>query len=875
MSSTLLRLLLATILLALCRTLPINQKIRIAHPYANPDENRGNNEQFFEGDIVIEKERLAELYGEQIRPLQARRHIRSSTISSILLSRKKRNAEYYSYDLWYTRIIPYAFDNIFHVYPERMKLVEAAMVVLSNMTCLRFVKRTTERDYIFFRSTNSCNSKIGRMGGLQEIGMGYECLRPQGVILHEILHAAGLFHEQSRADRDSFVDVLWDNIVKEHFSNFEIRRNTEKDDVLLSLPYDYGSVMHYSNTTFITDHAARNHGITLRPKQDLPNGVVMGQREELSSLDQKKINTFYRCDIQACDALQDIPDHGNLLQSGTEVGATVAYVCDEGFTLIGAMYRVCRYDGTWSGEMPLCLDTRHSDSFHYCTFENSTEPLCGWRQSTSDDLDWILNSKKTKSQDTGPFCDHTIGDLLGTYLYMEASERSFGDRARLISPTFDLGKAKPCLVFYLYMYGMNMGNLSIYFSDKTSVHPVDSQLYTFVGEQGEEWKQVFIELDQASGPFVVKLEATRGDGFRSDIAVDDLIVGECATLAPLTKSNPIQEAVECSFDWDLCHFLQSSNDQFNWTLREGQTPTLYTGPDCDPLDCDNGQYLYIETSSPRRYGDKARIETPYIGGSGQRCLSFYYHMYGDSVGMLKVKQRSLLTGLEMILWEASGNHGNSWHQHHITFSALNSYKLIFEGYVGAMGSLYFRGDIAIDEIRLDLGQCSGALWFDCDFEGDVCGWRNSSVPNQTFPVYWRRHQGGTDTPLTGPTSDRNDPDGYYLYVESSRTITGDLARIESPTMEVSTTGYCVEFYYHMYGQMSGNLTMFLEPEGGTRQQLWKIQGDQGNRWRFQHVDLSSAQSAQKFKILFEASLSGSTGDVALDNLKITHSICGS
>jgi hypothetical protein len=33
-----------------------------------------------------------------------------------------------------------------------------------------------------------------------------------GRAMHEILHALGLFHEQSRNDRDRFVKVVWENV---------------------------------------------------------------------------------------------------------------------------------------------------------------------------------------------------------------------------------------------------------------------------------------------------------------------------------------------------------------------------------------------------------------------------------------------------------------------------------------------------------------------------------------------------------------------------------------------------------------------------------------------------------------------------------------
>ncbi|RUS90099.1 hypothetical protein EGW08_002141, partial [Elysia chlorotica] len=267
---------------------------------------------------------------------------------------------------------------------------------------------------------------------MQEIGLGDSCLHPQGVIIHEILHALGLWHEQSRQDRDDYVEVLWDNIVKEHHINFEIRSKIDTDEIFLALRYDYGSVMHYSNTTFITDHASRNHGICLKPKQDLPRGVVMGQREGLSELDKEKIKALYRCVIKQCEEQPQKPEHGQMQGSSTLVGDSVHYDCDPGFTLIGSTERVCRNDGTWSGEEPICLATSKSPVFHYCNMENATDRLCGWTQARDDDLNWTPNWEKTKSDDTGPYWDHTIGTVSGTYLYMEASGRSFGERAKLI-----------------------------------------------------------------------------------------------------------------------------------------------------------------------------------------------------------------------------------------------------------------------------------------------------------------------------------------------------------------------------------------------------------------------------------------------------------
>ena len=75
--------------------------------------------------------------------------------------------------------------------------------------------------------------------------------------------------------------------------------------------------------------------------------------------------------------------------------------------------------------------------------------------------------------------------------------------------------------------------------------------------------------------------------------------------------------------------------------------------------------MYIEASNPRGRGDMARIEKSGFALNGNQCLRFYYHMYGFSMGTLKV-----FVGKTEV-FAKSGNHGNHWNLADVNITAIS------------------------------------------------------------------------------------------------------------------------------------------------------------------------------------------------------------
>lgn len=261
----------------------------------------------FLGDIALDEEDLRLFQVERVVDLAHRTITRLPTNSSgspqarrrgRQRARSRRAATSRPERVWPDGVIPYVISGNFS--GSQRAIFRQAMRHWEKHTCVTFLERNDEDSYIVFTYRPcGCCSYVGRRGGgPQAISIGKNCDK-FGIVVHELGHVIGFWHEHTRPDRDDHVSIVRENIQPGQEYNFLKMEPEEVES--LGETYDFDSIMHYARNTF-------SRGIfldTILPKYDV-NGVrpAIGQRTRLSKGDIAQARKLYRC--PACgETLQD------------------------------------------------------------------------------------------------------------------------------------------------------------------------------------------------------------------------------------------------------------------------------------------------------------------------------------------------------------------------------------------------------------------------------------------------------------------------------------------------------------------------------------------------------------------------------------------
>lgn len=268
-----------------------------AHPVHEENENKlERNEVVFEaGEPLTDEEFNSDVQGKAVsldmhgaQPWQIQPH--SGLLGGDGLPGDENNANKNAGFKWPKAQVPYVISNSFST--EDRRAIASAMAVYHQKTCIRFVARSTQKDYIkIIRSKESMNgwnnypgcwAQKGKVGGAQELSLDNGCVS-RSTITHELMHAVGFDHEQERPDQKKFITVKFDNIKKENHQWFTPKPS---DSVNTIGRYDINSVMHYSAYAFAINPSKP----TMLTKTGKTN---MGNNSGLTATDVQKLKGLY------------------------------------------------------------------------------------------------------------------------------------------------------------------------------------------------------------------------------------------------------------------------------------------------------------------------------------------------------------------------------------------------------------------------------------------------------------------------------------------------------------------------------------------------------------------------------------------------------
>uniref|UniRef100_A0A8C4RYS6 Neuropilin 2b n=1 Tax=Erpetoichthys calabaricus TaxID=27687 RepID=A0A8C4RYS6_ERPCA len=133
--------------------------------------------------------------------------------------------------------------------------------------------------------------------------------------------------------------------------------------------------------------------------------------------------------------------------------------------------------------------------------------LCGWTHDPSSNFNWGFYPRNTGS---------TLGS--GNFLHVEASPKTSGQSARLLSPLVPPDEGPLCVVFWYQMRGSKVGALRLSLKNAGEQTP----LWIVRGDQGTTWREGRAILPRSPLAYQIVLEAEMGLASKGDIAVDSI-----------------------------------------------------------------------------------------------------------------------------------------------------------------------------------------------------------------------------------------------------------------------------------------------------------------------------------------------------------------
>ncbi|KAJ8303518.1 hypothetical protein KUTeg_019914 [Tegillarca granosa] len=440
----------------------------------------------------------------------------------------------------------------------RYRKLDEAIYTFENQTCVKFQPKSDtlaqelgHNDYVFFYKGSGCWSYVGKIGGQQHLSLGPGC-GSVNIAIHEMCHAIGMAHEQSRSDRDDYVTIMWENLIgKEGIFN--------KGSTYDVNEYDYESVMQYGLWAF------SQNGKQVIHFKDKNLEFLANAGDGLTFYDAEDINANYEC-AKTCN-------NPPKCEHGGYINHVCKCTCPSGIT--GLRCETIITDNGCGGIVQVGLGGEQVITSPNYPENYNTGTLCRWLVQGPPGWYIRLTVEHLHLPDDGMAlnrCYHWL-EIRYNLLGQKGIKRCGDMVGHTYVTTADEMPNEMLIVF------------DSKFADDKAARKGFRLLVEPVGRGCRIDPCVYGVCKESTTDCNYKCICNRGfSGKHCDELIDDT-------------------DLECSFDYHTkCFMVNALADDFQWALNSGPTSTLGTGPD---RAYRGTNYIYAEMSLPRKEGDKA------------------------------------------------------------------------------------------------------------------------------------------------------------------------------------------------------------------------------------------------------------------------------
>jgi hypothetical protein len=348
----------------------------------------------------------------------------------------------------------------------------------------------------------------------------------------------------------------------------------------------------------------------------------------------------------------------------------------------------------------------------------------------------------------------------------------------------------------------------------------------------------------------------------------------------------------------MCEWINNEDNTYNWKRVAGVFSQSDILPKRDhTTNTESGYYTYIETKGRNASSTSTMFGPSFKSDSSFACtMRFYFYMYGNSVGKLRVLTRFANGGGYSEKWSRIGSIGQQWERFDVRIGSYLTDSKTFQVIIEAQAGTNTRdeGVIAVDDITFDTKcvpaidplptivtttrkpacgdgfKCNNNLCINktqvcnfvadcaggedekncgqCNFETDNCGWFDNSYGDH----FWNRTAAfNTFIPNDKTTGTAN---GSFAFYELDDSAFNGISRLVTP--DLGRTGPHCEFEFYFLkkdlNEKSILLSLFLADSDNNVERLWKRDSNSLNDdWERVHVGLHSRYGG--FRLYFEAS----------------------